>query len=82
VLLAEATLGGGAPDHHQPRTHLSAVEAGLVARRADVRSLVLTHFWHTADRARAMDEAETVFAGEVVVARPHVVVDLATVGVR
>lgn len=71
VFLAENTLGGGAPDHHQPRTHLSAVEAGLIAAHAEVSKLVLTHFWHTADRGRARTEAEAVFRGTTVIARPH-----------
>lgn len=78
VLLAEATLGGGAPDHHDPRTHLSAVEAGQVAERAGVKTLVLTHFWHTADRSRARQEAGLVFHGNVIIARPHVQVELTT----
>lgn len=76
VLLAEATLGGGAPDHHDPRTHLSAVEAGQIAQRAGVKTLVLTHFWHTADRARASQEASLVFNGNVVIGRPHVQVEV------
>jgi ribonuclease BN (tRNA processing enzyme) len=76
VLLAEATLGGGAPDHHHPRTHMSAVEAGQAAQRAGVKTLVLSHFWHTADRARARQEAGLVFAGNVVVGRPHVKVEV------
>jgi len=78
VLLAEATLAGGAPDHHDPRTHLSAVEAGQIASRAGVRTLVLTHFWHTADRSRARQEASFVFNGNVVVGRPHVQIAIGT----
>lgn len=72
VLLAEATLAGGAPDHHHPRTHLSAVEAGLIAQHAGVQTLVLSHFWHTADRDQAQREASAAFTGEVIVGRPHV----------
>ena len=78
VLLAEATLAGGAPDHHDPRTHLSAVEAGQIAERAGVKTLVLTHFWHTADRSRARQEAGLVFKGNVIIGRPHVQVELTT----
>lgn len=76
TLLAENTLGGGAPDQHEPKTHMSAVEAGLVAHEAGARRLVLTHFWHTADRPRAQREAQSVFGGEVVIARPHVSVTI------
>ncbi|MDP2328945.1 MAG: MBL fold metallo-hydrolase [Dehalococcoidia bacterium] len=76
VLLAENALGGGAPDHHHPRTHMSAVEAGTVAANAGAGTLVLTHFWHTADRAQAQHEAESAFRGRVVIGRPHAQVDV------
>ena len=70
LLLAECTLGGGVPDH-QPRTHMTAAEAGEVARRAGVGALVLTHFWYTADRDLAKREALATFGGPVSIARPH-----------
>lgn len=76
VLLAENTLGGGAPDHHYPRTHLSAAEAGMVAGLGGVGTLVLTHFWHTADRALAQQEAAATFTGRVIVGRPHLQVEV------
>lgn len=65
TLLAEATLAGGAPGHHDPVTHLSAEQAAEVAARAGVSRLVLSHFWYTADRALAVREAAAVFGGEV-----------------
>ncbi|RJQ10436.1 MAG: MBL fold metallo-hydrolase [Dehalococcoidia bacterium] len=76
VLLAENTLGGGAPAHHEPVTHLSAVQAGLVAARAGVETLVLTHFWHTADRAQACAEAREVFAGRILAACPGLSIEI------
>lgn len=76
VLLAENTLGGGAPVHHEPVTHLSAVQAGLVAARARVETLVLTHFWHTADRARACSEARATFSGRILAASPGLSVEI------
>ena len=51
---------------------MSAVEAGQVAMRAGVKALILSHFWHTADRSRARQEAGLVFAGNVIIGRPHV----------
>ncbi|MGE3858065.1 MAG: MBL fold metallo-hydrolase, partial [Dehalococcoidia bacterium] len=39
TLLAEATLAGGAPSHHDPVTHLSAEQAADVASRAGVARL-------------------------------------------
>ncbi|MEI7925457.1 MAG: MBL fold metallo-hydrolase [Chloroflexota bacterium] len=65
TLLAEATLAGGAPQHHDPVTHLSAADAAKVAVGAGVRRLVLTHFWYTADRTRAVAEAREHFEGDV-----------------
>lgn len=65
TLLAEATLAGGAPGHHDPVTHLSAEQAAQVAARAGVSRLVLTHFWYTADRDLAVREAASCFTGEV-----------------
>lgn len=65
TLLAEATLAGGAPQHHDPVTHLSAEQAAEVAAAAGVSRLVLTHFWYTADRDLAVSEAAACFAGDV-----------------
>ena len=65
TLLAEATLAGGAPSHHDPVTHLSAEQAAAVATRAGVSQLVLTHFWYTADRDLGVREAASVFGGDV-----------------
>lgn len=76
VLLAENTLGGGAPAHHEPATHLSAVQAGLVATRAGVDTLVLTHFWHTADRGQARVEAASTFEGRILAARPGLSIEV------
>ncbi len=76
TLLAEATLGGGAPAGHAPVTHLSAVEAGCVAAAARVERLVLTHFWYTADRDLAVAEACSAFGGEVRAARPGLCVEI------
>jgi ribonuclease BN (tRNA processing enzyme) len=69
VVLAESTLGGGAPDH-DPRTHLTSAEAGRVAGAAGAEMLVLTHFWPTADRDQACFEAASTFHGRIVAAEP------------
>ena len=76
LFVAENTLGGGAPSLHQPVTHLSAEEAGQLAARAGAGRLVLTHFWHTADRELARTEATRHFEGEVLAARPHLIVEV------
>jgi ribonuclease BN (tRNA processing enzyme) len=76
VFLVEATLAGGAPQHHDPVTHLSAEEAAQVATRAEAQRLVLTHFWYTADRSRAVVEAQRGFAGEVYAAASGLVIEV------
>lgn len=76
VLLAENTLGGGAPAHHHPITHMSAEQAGQVARLSGVGTLVLTHFWHTADRELACREAASAFDGRILAARPGLCIDV------
>lgn len=48
--------------------HLSAGQAARHAARAGARRLVLTHFWPTADRARAREHAAGAFDGEVLAA--------------
>lgn len=65
LLLAEATL----PEAFKGRApHLTASQAGTIARMAGVRALVLTHLWPTNDRDAAAAEARTEFNGPVYVA--------------
>lgn len=65
VLLAEATL----PEAFQGRAaHMTPREAGVLATRARVRTLVLTHLWPSIDRARAAVDASGEFVGRVIVA--------------
>jgi ribonuclease Z len=49
--------------------HLTAAQAGAVAREAGVRTLVLTHFSQRyQDASRFLDEARKEFAGDIVLA--------------
>jgi len=77
VLLAEATLpeeyAGIAP-------HMTASEAGALAREAGVHTLVLTHVWPTNDRERMADDAHETFGGRVVVAREFDVFEIGPKG--
>jgi ribonuclease BN (tRNA processing enzyme) len=65
LLLAEATL----PDAFAGKApHLTAAQAGEIARASGVRALVLTHVWYTNDRSRIEAEASAAFGGPVRVA--------------
>ncbi len=66
--LCEASFYG---DGREPRTaqHLTAVEAGRLAAAARAKSLVLTHLPHFGRPQRLAEEARSVYAGKVLLAR-------------
>jgi ribonuclease BN (tRNA processing enzyme) len=59
-----------------PRLHLSALEAGEVAAKADARRLLLTHFWPETDRDLAIRNAGQAFAGEIYAGAEGLVIEL------
>ena len=66
LLLAEATL----PEQYAgAAAHMTASEAGEVAREAGAGALVLTHVWPTNDREQMRALASKAFGDEVAVAR-------------
>lgn len=69
VMLSEASLQGERDEHHYVQ-HLTAAEAGAIARAADVDKLILTHLPPSLDRERSRREAAAAFGGEVAVASP------------
>jgi ribonuclease BN (tRNA processing enzyme) len=74
LLLCEATYpaslaGQTAGSEH----HLTSHGAGLLAREAWVRQLMLTHFWPGIDRNLFAEEAERAFGAPVTLARPGLV---------
>jgi ribonuclease BN (tRNA processing enzyme) len=77
LLLAEATLpepyAGAAP-------HMTASQAGALAREAGARSLVLVHVWPTNDRELMARIASEAFGGPVVVASELDAFDIAPRG--
>lgn len=76
-LLCEATYleaGGALPSGN----HLTAAQAGALARRAGVGRLMLTHFWPGLDLDQFAVEAARTFGGSVLLARPGVSVDIIT----
>ncbi|ONI77373.1 MBL fold metallo-hydrolase [Actinosynnema sp. ALI-1.44] len=65
VFISEATL---TEPQDEPRTLMSAREAGEVAARAGAKRLLLTHFWPGSDRAAAVERAAAVFSGDIAAA--------------
>ncbi len=67
VLLAEATWQEDGTAY-PPDLHLTARQAGEHARRAEVRSLILTHIQPSLVRERSLEEAAAEFEREVALA--------------
>lgn len=68
LVLSEATL-----QREQEGTlqHLSARQAGVAARAAKARKLVLTHLWPTLDPLASIEEAQEAFGASVTLAAAH-----------
>lgn len=67
LLLSEATY---THDDIRSPIHLSARQAGELARAAEARRLVLTHLWPTIDPVASAAEASDAFGSEAVLAAP------------
>jgi ribonuclease BN (tRNA processing enzyme) len=72
LLLCEATLPGGVSWGEAEENHMSAGDAGEVAREADVGHLALTHILYNQDPEDSLEQAEEHF-GSVSVAHPNTV---------
>ncbi|MGH8946732.1 MAG: MBL fold metallo-hydrolase [Acidimicrobiia bacterium] len=69
VMLSEASYQGASEDKGYTH-HLTAGEAGAIAREAEVARLVLTHIPPYLDPARSLHEAEVAFDRPVTLATP------------
>lgn len=69
LFLCEAGFQGEAEAKPWPH-HLTASEAGQIARQANARRLMITHLWPTLDPKRSLLEAEATFGREVELAVP------------
>lgn len=69
LFLCEATYQGESGVHPYPH-HLTATEAGVIARTAGARRLMLTHIPPALDPARSVIEAEIAFDRPVALAVP------------
>jgi ribonuclease BN (tRNA processing enzyme) len=65
LLILEATEGAGPHSGDGPRGHLTAAEAGELARRAGARRLLLTHYSDQLDAEALRAAAMTAFGGSV-----------------
>ena len=74
LLLAEATLDE--PENGPVQGHLTATQAAELAQTAAVGRLMLTHFWHDADRELAAQAARQLLSCSVLVAYDGAVLDL------
>jgi ribonuclease BN (tRNA processing enzyme) len=68
ILLAESTLAERPQDDETPHGHMTAAEAGALAREAGAGTLVLTHF-EEALAERLLRDARSAFGGPVHLAR-------------
>ncbi|MGH9164144.1 MAG: MBL fold metallo-hydrolase [Acidimicrobiales bacterium] len=68
MALCEATY---LADHEGRAGHLSARQAGAMARRAGAGRLVLTHRWPTVDAEASRAEAEAAYGAPVTIAAEH-----------
>jgi ribonuclease BN (tRNA processing enzyme) len=68
VVLSEATY---LHDDIRVPIHLSARQAGELAREAQARRLIITHLWPTIDPVASVEEASEAFGRGVTLAAPH-----------
>jgi ribonuclease BN (tRNA processing enzyme) len=77
VLLCECTLP---TDYAGLGPHMTAAEAGALAKDSGAELLVLTHLWPSADHDKMLREAGDVFGGEVVLAEELLTIDMTLPG--
>ena len=68
LIISEGTASPGSDESFAARGHLTPEEAGVLARDAGAQLLLLTHLWAENDPFRSLHEAESAFAGPVVLA--------------
>jgi ribonuclease BN (tRNA processing enzyme) len=73
LVLSEATY---LDDDKPAPIHLSAREAGLGAREAGARRLMLTHLWPRLDPHVVVEEGSDAFGESVTLAAPHLVTNI------
>jgi len=49
--------------------HMTSLEAAMIAKQTNVKTLILSHLPHFGDHQQLVKEAKSIFSGEVVLAR-------------
>lgn len=75
VLIVDAGRFGPDKEPFDRRGHSSAEEAGQLAAKANVRTLVLAHLWEEHGLATYQREAQQTFSGSIKLALPGLTVD-------
>lgn len=55
--------------HAPGGSHMHAEECGKVAKKANIKKLVLSHFYETADRSNVVAQARRYFSGPIIKGR-------------
>jgi ribonuclease BN (tRNA processing enzyme) len=71
LFVCEATLGPHGVEHTGVHGHISAAEAGLLAQKAGVKALMLTHYGAECDTLELKRAAQVAFTGDIAVADDH-----------
>jgi ribonuclease BN (tRNA processing enzyme) len=72
LLICESAL----PDELKVKGHLTPSMAGEIAKRANVRKLVLTHFYPECDQADVEKECRKTYSGPLVLAEDLMTIDI------
>ena len=72
LLICESAL----PDELKVKGHLTPSLAGEIAKRANVRKLVLTHFYPECDKADVEKECRKTYSGPLILAEDLMTIDI------
>lgn len=74
LLMCESSLFN--EDKGRVPGHLTAGETGLIAKKAEVKKLLLTHLPHYGNITTLLDQAKQEFSGEVILAEGGMIIEL------
>lgn len=69
LFFCEATLQKEHADFAAEVGHLTAAQAGEVAKKAQVKKLIIVHIWPTYSKEKTLKEASEKFGGEIILAQ-------------